>query len=178
MSQSYPIQIVSTGLKDIIIPITTLDKLFKITPNNDKISQLSKKYDVVGYHLFTMDTLDKTNSTAHARNLAPLYGVDEESATGTASCALACYLYRHKLIKGSEEIIGDDKSDMKPKHIEKVEVGSGGSRIYQMQFEQGYCMKTPSQIFIELEGKGDEIMSIKVGGYGAGIKEHAITMKE
>ena len=36
--------------------------------------------------------------TGHVRNFAPLYGVPEESATGTANAALTHYLHRHGLI--------------------------------------------------------------------------------
>jgi predicted PhzF superfamily epimerase YddE/YHI9 len=30
-----------------------------------------------------------------ARNFAPLYGIDEEAATGTSNGALACFLMKH-----------------------------------------------------------------------------------
>jgi PhzF family phenazine biosynthesis protein len=41
--------------------------------------------------------------TAHVRNFAPLYGVDEESATGTANAALTHYLQRQGLIQQGSE---------------------------------------------------------------------------
>jgi len=117
-----PIQIVSTGLKDILIPIKSLETLYKIEPNFDKISRISKKYSVIGYHLFTLET--KFESIAHCRNFAPLYDIQEEAATGTSNGALSCYLYNYKII------------------LEK--------NIKNLVFEQGYSMKKPSNILIDL----------------------------
>lgn len=88
-----PIQIVSTGLRDIIIPVKRLSVLLKITPNLKRIAEISKTYNVTGYHVFTLETLH--NSTAHCRNFAPLFDIPEESATGTSNAALACYLIKH-----------------------------------------------------------------------------------
>lgn len=44
--------------------------------------------------------------TAICRNFAPLYGIHEESATGTSNGALACYLHKYGVLSsGSEEAI-------------------------------------------------------------------------
>lgn len=43
------------------------------------ISNISKKYNVIGYHLYARNSLN--NSSVHCRNFAPLYGIPEESAT-------------------------------------------------------------------------------------------------
>ena len=62
----------------------------------DKVYEISKKNNVIGYHLFTFET--KFNSTAHCRNFALLYNIQEESATGTSNGALSCYLWKnHKI---------------------------------------------------------------------------------
>ena len=64
------------------------------------LAELSRELEVVGVHAF-VSTGD--GYTAHVRNFAPLYGVDEESATGTANAALTHYLQRQGLVqKGSE----------------------------------------------------------------------------
>lgn len=131
--ENLPIQIVSTGLRDIIIPIKDREMLNSITPNFSKIAELSKKYNVVGYHLFTLD--DACYVNAHCRNMAPLYGIDEESATGTSNGALACYLHRYNI--------------------------SNGGRLI---FEQGYSMNKISEILVDLDVKDDKIKSVKVGG--------------
>jgi PhzF family phenazine biosynthesis protein len=143
-----PIQIVSTGLKDILIPIKSLETLYKIKPNFDKISRVSKKYNVTGYHLFTLET--KFESIAHCRNFAPLYGIPEEAATGTSNGALSCYLYNYKII------------------LEK--------NIKNLVFEQGYSMKKPSNILIDLITCDNKIIEVKVGGAALNIEKKKIKL--
>lgn len=56
--------------------------------NFEKIKELSQYYNVVGMPLFTFDV-----QQIIVRNFAPLYDINEEAATGTATGARACYLY-------------------------------------------------------------------------------------
>lgn len=138
-----PVEIVSTGLKDIIIPIKKLNILKNIKPNFEKISEISNKNNVTGYHVFSLETL--LGSAAHCRNFAPLYGINEESATGTSSGALACYLYKYKKII---------KSNLK-----------------KILFEQGYSMGLPSEIVVSLKEKDNKVIEVKIGGKATNLKE-------
>lgn len=88
-------QAVSTGLFDIILPVKSRDALNSINPDFQLLSKLSNHYKVVGLHAFT---LDSGFYTACCRNFAPLYGIDEEAATGTSNCALTYYLYMNNII--------------------------------------------------------------------------------
>lgn len=132
-----PVEIVSTGLKDIMIPIGSYEIMRKIRPNYKKVEEISREYGVVGYHLFSLESLD--GNTAFTRNLAPLYGIDEESATGTSNGALGTYLVRH---------------------------GLSGRR---MVFEQGDLMGSPSRIEVVIAGDevwvGGEV---SIGGGSSG----------
>lgn len=93
--------IISTGLPDIIMPVADRAELNSLAPDMNALSALSKEYNVVGVHPFAADTSNEV--TAYARDFAPLYGINEEAATGTASGALAYYLYLNKLItKGTD----------------------------------------------------------------------------
>ena len=97
---SLPVEIVSTGLPDIMLPVGSLEELESLNPDMAALTELSRGLEVVGVHTF-VQTGD--GYTAHVRNFAPLYGVDEESATGTANAALTHYLQRQGLIpQGSE----------------------------------------------------------------------------
>ena len=80
----HPIQIVSTGL----------------APDMEALSALSQELGVVGVHAFA---LSDDGFTAHVRNFAPLYGVPEESATGTANAALTFYLFKQGIIPESAQ---------------------------------------------------------------------------
>ena len=89
-------KIVNTGLSDIIIPIENKKVLDNFIINKEKVIELSKKYKVVGAHLFTPDKNKKV--TAFCRNIAPLVGIDEECATGTSNGALTHYLKDYNII--------------------------------------------------------------------------------
>ncbi len=130
----FPIQIVSTGLKDIMLPVYSEEYLDALSPDFKKMAELSKENDVVGVHAFTL--IQNADITAICRNFAPLYGIDEESATGTSNCALACYLF---------------------KYYEKKS---------QYIFEQGYHMGEISRIVVNISYHGDVIDAVYVGGYG------------
>ena len=86
---------VSTGLTDIMMPVASEAELEKIAPDFPALTELSRKYNVVGVHAFTVNTAD---GLIHARNFAPLYDIDEEAATGTSNGALVYYLYLNGLV--------------------------------------------------------------------------------
>ncbi|CAM1378493.1 PhzF family phenazine biosynthesis protein [Fusobacterium nucleatum] len=89
-------KVVNTGLSDIIIPIENKETLDSFVMNKEKVIEISKKYKVVGAHLFTLDKIKKV--TAFCRNIAPLVGIDEECATGTSNGALTHYLKDYNII--------------------------------------------------------------------------------
>ena len=130
----FPIQIVSTGLNDVMLPVDSVEHLEQLSPDFEMIANMSKEKEVVGVHAFTI--IKESDVTAICRNFAPLYGIDEESATGTASCALACYLFKYY--------------KQQPQYI----------------FEQGHNMGEISRIVVNLSYHGGVIDSVFVGGYG------------
>ena len=95
-----PIEVVSTGLPDIIMPVKDLESLNALQPDMAALSALSQELDVVGVHAIA---LTDDGYTAHVRNFAPLYGVPEESATGTANAALTHYLHRRGRVTAGDE---------------------------------------------------------------------------
>lgn len=92
---ALPIQIVSTGLPDIMLPIADVETLQNLSPDMAALSRLSEETQTVSVHAFA---LTDDGITAHVRDFAPAYGIDEESATGTANAALTYYLYHNHLI--------------------------------------------------------------------------------
>lgn len=134
IDQRFPIQIVSTGLNDIMLPVDSTEHLERLSPDFEMIANMSKAKEVVGVHAFTL--IKESDVTAICRNFAPLYGIDEESATGTASCALACYLFKYY------------------------------KQQLQYVFEQGHNMGEISRIVVNLSYHENVIDSVFVGGYG------------
>lgn len=86
-------QIVSTGLKDAMVPVKDESVLAKIRPDFDAITELSKKYGITCLHVFAL--CEGGESLTAARNFCPLYGIPEEAATGTCTGAMLCYLKEH-----------------------------------------------------------------------------------
>lgn len=95
--------IVSTGLPDILAPIRNRDLLLTMKPDFPAMAELSKELSVVGVHAFCLDP--ERQVTAWCRNFAPLYGIDEEAATGTANGALTEYLYRQGILKDEDRTL-------------------------------------------------------------------------
>lgn len=92
---NLPVMVVSTGLPDIIMPVDDIVTLNTLNPDMEALSQLSEELNVTGVHAFAISDDD---FTAHVRNFAPLYGIPEESATGTANAALTHYLHINGII--------------------------------------------------------------------------------
>ncbi len=90
---NLPFEVLSTGLADLIVPVP-LGLLDSIKPNLGLIRAFCSKHNIIGLHLFELNENTK-EITASCRNFAPLVGIDEESATGSACGALACYLNQH-----------------------------------------------------------------------------------
>ena len=82
--------VVSTGLRDILLPVCDRNTLNAAVMDLEKVVMLSGKYQVVGIHMYCLG--DGAEITAHCRNFAPLYGIPEEAATGTSNGALTYYL--------------------------------------------------------------------------------------
>jgi PhzF family phenazine biosynthesis protein len=143
LARDMPVQIVSTGLRDTMVPIVSLRELSSLEPDLDRITDISKRHGAVGYHAFSLET--KFGSTAHCRNFAPLYGIPEEAATGTSSGALACYLFKHGKVTKEQ------------------------SR--RLVFEQGYGMGRPSEILVRLDIANKDIAGVHVGGTATSVKE-------
>lgn len=126
-------EIISTGLKDIILPIKTKEALDNLEFDMCELKELSKRLDVVGIHAFFLPERD--SKEVYVRNFAPLVGIDEESATGTANGALLYYLKIHGIISNSE--------------ITAI---------------QGETMNRPSRIYCYIEDMADGNYRVKVGG--------------
>ncbi len=90
-------KIVNAGLSDIICPVASLEELNSAEINSQQVVKLSKRLNVVGVHLFAICEQDEY--LAHCRNFAPLFGIEEESATGTSNAGLTHYLQEYSYAK-------------------------------------------------------------------------------
>lgn len=128
---SLPIQIISTGLKDILLPLKSLEALSQIEANDQAIIQLSREYEVVGIHAFTLDS--SLGHDVSARNFAPLYGIKEESATGTSNGALGAYLSHYVHQKQEMHYLIDQGIKMGSPSLIEVRVSSQVNDTYEVR---------------------------------------------
>jgi len=135
--------LISTGFPDIFIPVKNRETLANIAPHYKNLSALTKKHGAGGVHAFTLDAPE--GFTACCRNFAPLYEINEEAATGTASAGLTYYLHIHGLAPAGHDCF----------------------------FLQGEAMGRPSTIVASVDN-GDKHSVIKVGGKGAMLVEGEI----
>ena len=123
-------KIISTGLPDIILPVENIDILNNSKVDFEKLTELSKEYNVVGVHAFAIGE-DYPSVTSHCRNYAPLYEIDEESATGTANGALTYYLLQEQKIT-DKALYMQGETMKRPSYISariingQIEIGGDG----------------------------------------------------
>lgn len=125
---------VDAGLPDIMLPLKNRELLAAMNPDFDAVSMLSKRFEVTGVHACALGE----GAAGYCRNFAPLYGIDEEAATGTSNGALTYYLYKRDMLKPNETNL----------------------------FIQGEAMGKPSKIYSKLTLGADGSPHIRVGGRG------------
>ncbi|HJT20902.1 MAG TPA: PhzF family phenazine biosynthesis protein [Nitrospira sp.] len=133
----WPLEVVSTGLPVLIVPVRTLTAVRSINPDPSAIVDLCGRYGANGIMAFTTVTVE-TFANVHARMFAPAIGIPEDPATGSASGALGAYLVQHGI----------------------VDVGP----MTEIVIEQGYELERPSRILVQVESDDDAIQTVKVGG--------------
>jgi len=92
---ALPVMIVSTGLPDFMIQVGDVETLNRLPLDMNAISAVTEKHNAVSFHVFAFGN---DGYTAHVRDFGPLYGVPEESATGTANASLTHYLQQNGCI--------------------------------------------------------------------------------
>ena len=133
----WPIEVVSTGLPVLIVPVRALTAVRSIQPDASAIMDVCSRFGANGLMAFTTVTVEPS-ATVHARMFAPSIGILEDPATGSASGALGAYLVQNGV----------------------VEVAPTTDIVV----EQGYEIERPSQILVRVESDDDTIKTVKVGG--------------
>jgi trans-2,3-dihydro-3-hydroxyanthranilate isomerase len=136
-SNDYPIQIVSTGLPVLFVPIISLEALGEISIDTNRVKRTLASLGTDMIYTFTLQTIH-SNASVHSRAFAPALGITEDPATGSAAGALGAYLCKNNLVSEQER-----------------------NNIF---IEQGYEMGRPASLYVAVELEGDNIKSIRVGG--------------
>jgi len=145
IGEDRPIEVVSTGIRSIDIPVCTLEALSRIRVNTSALSDAYVPLGAVGCYAFTFETKEDS-SFVHARFFAPSDNILEDPATGSAAGALSGYLVSHGLAS------------------DRTEITSEGITRTSFAIEQGDIMGRPSRIYAEVTGGANNIDRVKIGG--------------
>jgi trans-2,3-dihydro-3-hydroxyanthranilate isomerase len=136
-----PVHVVSTGVPQMMVPVRSLAEVQALDAGQLNIAALNRACHAVGTEcalVFTFQT-EQPEATVHVRMFAPLLGVPEDPATGSANGALGAYLVHHRAVPVTEPTT----------HILS---------------EQGAEIDRPSTLYIEADSAGEEITAVRVGG--------------
>jgi PhzF family phenazine biosynthesis protein len=91
-----PLCVYDSGNFNALVPVGTVASLERAAPHWPRLKALCKKYELTDVHLYCLVGHDRSarQLRLRCRNVFP-YGVFEETATGTASVALAASLVDH-----------------------------------------------------------------------------------
>ncbi len=135
VDDDWPVQVVSTGLPTIVVPLVDREALAGIELDRAAYDALVEGREAKLVHAVCSDPREADSDLA-VRMFSPYYGVPEDPATGSANGCLAAYLVRHEFL---------------------------GSPTVTARVEQGYEMGRPSTLFLAAEPTGSDI-SVEVGG--------------
>ncbi|NLE77852.1 MAG: PhzF family phenazine biosynthesis protein [Chloroflexi bacterium] len=144
-----PVQIVSTGLPQMIVPLRTLTQVQALARLNlDALSRVCEPLGTDCVVVFCRQTV-APEVAVHVRMFAPQLGVPEDPATGSANGALGAYLVRY----GAVLLTPPTTS---------------------IESEQGLEMGRPSRLHIEVDHDQHGVRAVRVGGQVAPVAEGVV----
>jgi trans-2,3-dihydro-3-hydroxyanthranilate isomerase len=135
LDDKHPVQVVSSGVPFLYVPIKDLDSIKRIRVRPDVIERVTPGFGTGDVFVFTRE-VETEGSTVHSRMFAHELSVWEDPATGAASGPLGAYLVRYGIAGDPMRIVS----------------------------EQGLEMGRPSFIHVQVEQQGSAITAARVGG--------------
>ncbi len=129
-----PVQVVSTGTPQLMIPVATMDALRRARIDVPRYVALREQEKFFSVHLFVVEGV-----TPRGRTFARHFGVPpdhtEDPVTGSATGGMGAYLFHHRLV-----------------------------REHDFVAEQGHWMGRPGMVDVHLDGTPEDVRSVSVGG--------------
>ncbi|NOY98824.1 MAG: PhzF family phenazine biosynthesis protein [Chloroflexi bacterium] len=144
---NVPIQTVSTGTPQLMIPLRGLDVLRRAQVNIPAYEAYRARSDFFSPHLFCLQGITSEGQT-FARHFGVPPDTPEDPVTGSATGGMAAYLWHYNLIENPVFIA-----------------------------EQGHWMKRPGKVFVEVIGPRAAIETVKIGGSAATIMRGEIVLQ-
>jgi trans-2,3-dihydro-3-hydroxyanthranilate isomerase len=139
-STRLPIEVTYNGLTVTIVPVASRVAIERIKVGGPAIEDIVRQTGTETVMAFTRETVESA-STVHCRVFAPGAGVGEDAATGSANGPLGFYVVRHGLVEAEA--------------------------VTRILSEQGYEMKRPSLLHIEIDvdlENNKAVTGVRVGG--------------
>lgn len=146
--ESLPIEVVSTGISFLLVPVNSLMALSRCRVNSTLLSAIYKSLGATGCCVFTRETREGGESRAHMRMFAPDDNIPEDPATGSCAGALSSYLVYH----GALDLQAQED-------------------VFRFRIEQGDFIERPSRIDAEIRGEKGSVQEIRVGGSAVVVAE-------
>lgn len=146
-----PVQVVSTGVPQMMVPVRSLAEVQGLDAGQLNVAALNRACRAASTEcvmVFTFET-EQPDATVHVRMFAPLLGVLEDPATGSANGALGAYLVHHRAMRVSQPTT-------------------------YIHSEQGAEMHRPSTLYVEVDSTGEEITAVRVGGQVVAVAEGVV----
>lgn len=141
MHGDLPVEAISCGVPFLFAPLKSRAAVDHVSLNRTAYLAALRQSGLEELPVFVF-SLDRSASagdeSVYSRMLAPGFGITEDPATGSASGPLGCYLYAHRLLS-----------------TEKLR------RFVSLQ---GARMGRPSRLHVSIEGTGDHVTGVRVGG--------------
>ena len=141
LDETLPIQVITTGLSCLAVPIRSLADLRDCRVNATLLADIYTRRGGTGCLAFTRETLEVGPARAHARFFAPADNIPEDPATGSACGALGAYLVHHGALTLEPE-----------------------NGRYKFVIEQGDFIHRPSRINLDVKGEAGRVEEVKIGG--------------
>ncbi len=134
-----PIQTVSTGTPQLMIPLRSLESLRRIRLDIGAYTDLRTGGDFFSPHLFVLQGVTPAGKS-FARHFGVPPDTPEDPFTGSATGGMAAYCWHRGLLDSARFVA-----------------------------EQGHWMGRPGQAQVEVVGPRDNIETVKVGGYAVEV---------
>ncbi len=141
-----PVQVVSTGTPQAMVPVRSLEVLRRLRPNFQHLGDLEEVGHYFSTHVFCLEAFEPGHR-AHARHFAASAGIAEDPVTGSAAGAMAAYLWKYGLVR---------------------------ERRYMV--EQGHLMGRPGVVTVEVDGDGDEPTGVRIAGTAVTVLRGSIVV--
>lgn len=149
ISESLPLEAGSSGVPFLYVPVMSAEALGRARGGTDLADLLRPVGANAGAYLFALEPeAGGVSATAErSRMFAPLMGIVEDAATGSAAGPFGVYLVRHGVARPDAE--GDA----------------------QIQIAQGVEMGRPSALTVTIHLTGETVRDVRVGGEAVMVAE-------